>query len=299
MTEDDFLKDLFSKLPSGDAQITVPNGDDSAAFTPTPGMQTLIACDQLIEGRHYLAETPAEICGAKLLKRNLSDIAAMGGIPRYAVLSCNVNSACSEQWLKDFHHGLLKCAEEFSVHLIGGDLASSPGPNAFSLTITGESAKPIQRCGAEEGDLLFSTGEFGLSFPSEHHLHFTPRVEEGKFLSSYAKAMIDVTDGLLLDSQRLLKASANTLDLTFLTQKIPARNFAEKDASLKESFCDGEDYELIFAVDPKHEKELIERWPFSTKLSKIGEFKKGTGKILDDEHILLNFINKGFDHFQS
>ncbi|MDD7983679.1 thiamine-phosphate kinase [Lentisphaera marina] len=299
MTEDDFLKDLFSKLPSGDASLTVPNGDDAAAFAPTQTMQTLIACDQLIEGRHYLAETPAAVCGAKLLKRNLSDIAAMGGTPRYAVLACNVDPTCPEQWLKDFHQGLLNCAEKYKVQLIGGDLASSPGSNSFSLTITGESAKPIQRRGAEDGDLLFATGEFGLSFPSEHHLHFSPRVEEGKFLAQFAKAMIDVTDGLLLDSQRLLKASSETLDLNLSTKNLPARSFNNQVASLKEILCDGEDYELIFAVSAKQEVELIKAWPFATQLSKIGEFKKGTGKIYDDEHILIDFINKGFDHFQS
>jgi thiamine-monophosphate kinase len=299
VTEDDFLKDLFSKLPSGDPSLTVPNGDDAAAFSPTPGLQSLIACDQLIEGRHYLADTPAEVCGAKLLKRNLSDIAAMGGTPRYAVLACNVSPTCSEQWLKDFHQGLLDCAEKYKVQLIGGDLASSPGPNAFSLTITGESSKPIQRRGAEAGDLLFATGEFGLSFPSEHHLHFSPRIKEGQFLALFAKAMIDVTDGLLLDSQRLLNASTQSLDLTLASSNLPSRKFNNTVASVKEILCDGEDYELVFAISAEDQQKLIRQWPFSTKLTKIGEFKKGTGKIYDDEHILIDFINKGFDHFQS
>ncbi|WDE98122.1 thiamine-phosphate kinase [Lentisphaera profundi] len=300
MTEDDFLKDLFSKLPTGDSNLTVPNGDDTAAFRSTTGMHTLIACDQLIEGRHYLSDTPPKICGAKLLKRNLSDIAAMGGIPKYAVLSCNVNNDCPEQWLKDFHQGLLDCAQQYNVQLIGGDLASSPGPNAFSLTITGESSQPIQRSGAEDGDLLFATGEFGLSFPSEHHLHFTPRIKEGQFLANFAKAMIDLTDGLLLDSQRLLNASKQTLDLQLFKELIPPRSHHQELASFQEILTDGEDYELIFAIPANREIELQNSWPFETKLSKIGEFKKGTGKIYDNEHLLLDIhTNKGFDHFQS
>ena len=300
MTEDDFLKDLFAQLPEPDASITVPNGDDSAAYIPTPGMHQLLACDQLIEGRHYLADTCPQRAGAKLIKRNLSDMAAMGATPRYSIISCNVNPNCTEEWLKKFHFGLLEEAQKFEVQLIGGDLAVSEGPNAFSLTICGESKKPIKRTGSEEGDLLFATGQFGLSFPSEHHLDFTPRINEGKYLANYAKAMIDITDGLLMDSERLLKQAETSLDLELNCKNIPLRQSNGSTASIIQALSDGEDYELIFAINPRDENSLTKNWPFNTLLTKIGAFKKGTGKILNEKQIPLNSQkNKGFDHFSS
>lgn len=300
MTEDDFLKDLFARLPEPDSALTVPNGDDAAAYLPNPGFHQLLACDQVIEGRHYLSNTAPERVGSKLLKRNLSDLAAMAAVPRYALLSCNVSLNCSEDWLKKFHFGLLDEAKNYNMQLIGGDLAVSEGPNAFSLTICGESKKPIRRCGAEDGDLLFSTGFFGLSFPSEHHLNFKPRIEEALFLAKFAKAMIDITDGLLIDSERLLKLAESTLDLQLFCQQIPRRTYLKKQSNIEEALTNGEDYELIFAISSQYEKELLSTWPFTTKLTKIGQFKKGTGKILNEEQIPLNSLpKKGFDHFKS
>ncbi len=290
MTEETFLKKLFTHLPPQSKELLIGPGDDAAVYIPKENWQQVVSCDQLIEGRHYLPDTDPQLCGRKLLARNISDIAAMGAIPKYALISCNLSPSCSEDYLLQFHLGLLSLAREYDMQIIGGDLATGATANAFSLTIIGETQKAISRHNAQDSELLFATGAFGKSFPTEHHLTFQPRLVEARFLADYASAMIDVTDGLLLDARRMLKQ----LNLIINTEAIPRR----EGATLEQALCDGEDYELLFAIPAKLEEQLTKNWPFSTPLTKIGEFKKGTGKIFDHKHIPLdNLINKGFDHF--
>jgi thiamine-monophosphate kinase len=301
VTEDNFLSELFKQLPPASTQVIVPPGDDCAVFTPAQERQQVIAADQLIEGRHYLKRTAAKLCGRKLLARNLSDIAAMGAKPEYAILTCKLSEECDESWLMEFHRGLLDLAAEFDVQLIGGDLARGPGPSNFSLTITGSVDKPITRSGAQAGDLLYATGSFGLSFETEHHLNFQARVNEGLYLNKLGvtKAMIDITDGLLLDSKRLLKAANQELDLQFFTESIPRRQYKGKAASLEQALTNGEDYELVFAVSAQDEKKLLENWTCATPLTKIGLFQKGTEQILDqDKESLESLMNQTYDHLR-
>ena len=301
MTEDKFLTQLFKKLPASSPQVIVPPGDDCAVFLPAQGRQQVIAADQLIEGRHYLKGTSAKLCGRKLLARNLSDIAAMGAKPKYAILTCKLSEECDEKWLMDFHQGLLELASEFEVQLIGGDLARGPGPSNFSLTITGSVEQAITRCGAQASDLLYATGSFGFSFETEHHLTFQARVPEGLLLNKLgiAKAMIDITDGLLLDSKRLLKAADQDLDLHFLTESIPRREFQSQAASLEQALTNGEDYELIFTIAPQDEKKLLENWTCATPITKIGHFQLGKQQILDqDKQSLESLMNQTYDHLR-
>lgn len=299
MTEDNFLAQLFKTLPSTPHELIVPPGDDAAVFAPNPQLKQVIAADQLIEGRHYLSSTSAQLCGRKLLARNLSDIAAMGAIPKYAILTCKLSETCTDEWLFDFHKGLLELAQEFNLHLIGGDLARGPGPSNFSLTITGEVDTAIQRSGAEDGDLLVATGEFGLSFETEHHLNFQPRVKEAQTLKPYAKAMIDITDGLLLDSKRLLSSASTQLDLVFDTPIIPKRQYQGKSASITQVLTNGEDYELVFALSPADFTTLQRNWPHKTKLTQIGHFKNGSQQILDSKsNSLESLMNQTYDHLR-
>ena len=254
-----------------------------------------MSVDQVIEGRHYLPESGPFAAGRKLMARNLSDLAAVGAKPMFALSSSASGPGKGEEWLVDFHKGIISEAEKSGTILIGGDLASTDNDTVNSLTIIGEiEGDPAVRSGAESGCLIYVTGEFGRSFPTEHHLSFTPRVEEGIWLSKICRAMIDVTDGLLIDCLRISRSSDCGVRLE--PESIPARD----EASVKERLTDGEDYELLFAVAPEDEKNLLNDWPFSVKLSKIGSFSAeiAAGTACDANGTdLSGLYGNGYDHF--
>ena len=229
MTEDAFLEKLFARLPAPPSELVIPPGDDCAGLRLDDGRILLVAVDQLVGGRHYNLEGPSaaspEQVGRKLLARNLSDIAAMGGRPQYFLVACGLNPNHDEAWLKRFFDGILQLSREFGVLMIGGDLVSTPTDAVASLTILGEApeAQVCRRSGAQSGDCLFATGRFGRSFVTGHHLSFMPRCREGRWLAQngFAVAMIDVSDGLLIDAGRMCRASKVGLRLE--TASVPLR----------------------------------------------------------------------------
>jgi len=305
LTEDEFLEALFRRLPIPPAEVVIPPGDDCAGLRISRGRLLLVAIDQIIGGRHYLLEGPGaakpEEVGRKLLARNLSDIAAMGGRPLYCLVASAFSPLHDENWVRRFFEGIIELAREFEVLMIGGDLAVTPADDAASLVILGEAPekKVVRRSGARPGDILCSTGRFGRAVATGHHLAFKPRCREGEWLASngYARAMIDVSDGLLLDARRLCRSSGTGLRLN--TDHIPLRG---PGTSLREALTDGEDYELLFAVAKKKMVKLAAAWPFEeTPLTTIGEFvASDTPVIRDSEGALLAFEGgEGFDHFTS
>ena len=294
-SEDSFLHSLFPQLKTT-SDVLVGPGDDCAVIDA--GDKCLvIGVDQVIEGRHYLPETPAELIGRKLVARNLSDLAAMGAKPRFMLLSSTSSKAKDEAWLRKFHQGVLSLGKEFGVCLIGGDLATTENESVASLTIIGETEQNsyICRSGAKSGDYLFATGSYGNSFDSQHHLNFTPRVEEGVWLNEFGvSAMIDVTDGLLKDSHKLSLSSG--LSLVLYEEAILLREGAD----LSSAFCDGEDYELIFAVPEDCTSDLLSSWKFDIPLTKIGKFEslmKGKYPASISGENLFEKYGRGFDHF--
>ena len=293
MNEESFVRKLTALFPQS-ADVIAGPGDDCAVLDLGSGPLLLAAVDQVISGVHYLPGTsPAKIAG-KLLRRNVSDIAAMGGLPTHALLSLAVDPM-DETWLLEFHRAMADHAAEYGISVIGGDMAKlfTPG-EALSLTILGkvEREKLCLRANAREGDLLFATGCFGNSFPSGHHLHFRPRLTEARFLAGdYTCAMQDVSDGLLKDAARLAEASGLALSLD--SERIPLRS----GAGLTGALTDGEDYELLFAVPENRAAALERAWPFpDTLLSRIGRFVRGTpGSVsgVPDQQ-----SNTGYDHFK-
>lgn len=293
-SENSFLKKLFPLLPTG-KNVIVPAGDDCAVIE-VGGKLLALSVDQLIENRHYLPESGPFKAGRKLLTRNLSDLAAMGAQPLYALISSATGPDKDEEWLEEFHRGILSAAKIYNVLILGGDLAVTPNDTLASLTIIGElEKKPILRSGALAGHSIYVTGEFGNSFLSEHHLNFEPRIHEGQWLAEHASAMIDITDGVLTDLLRVSAASG--VGAVLFPEQVPARD----QASIKQRMCDGEDYELLFAIDQKDEKKLEKDWPFSCSLTKIGNFcaEIDPGKAVDKEGTdLTQIYGLGFDHFQ-
>lgn len=295
------LKLLSEILPSlhSDKDVKVGPGDD-CAVVEHGGALVLLAVDQLIGDIHYIFdETPPEVVGAKLLKRNLSDIAAMGGKARYALVGLAAAKPGME-WLKRFFKGLEEEAVKHNVSIVGGDVSSlkKDMPPVASLTICGSMPQGMQPClrsNAVPGQLLYATGSFGNSFESGHHLDFVPRLEEARFLAGkYTNTMIDVSDGLLQDSRRL--ASASGCGLMIDVSSIPLREGADAGAALTE----GEDYELIFAVSREKFIALESAWPFEeVPLTRIGMFTGSPkGEVVDNKgQKLVDIYGKeGFQH---
>ncbi len=300
MNEINLLCKILPRLKQRE-EVAVGPGDDCAAIDMGEDY-LLAAVDQLIGGVHYVSETtPAAAAGAKLLKRNLSDIAAMGGVPLYALVTI-ASSRQTEAWLLEFYDGLEREAEKWHVAICGGDLSGLP-PGGTSevttLTILGKTQKNrlCLRSGAKPGYLLFCTGCFGDSFGSGHHLDFVPRLREGEFLAGqYTAGMMDVSDGLLIDACRMVTASAVGLELW--TECIPCRG----NATVEQALTDGEDYELIFAVSPDKVADLKSNWPFpGTRLTEIGFFTSSRpGQVFDSDGNELNKgLYKGYEHFRN
>jgi thiamine-monophosphate kinase len=298
MTEDAFFARLFARLPAADSRWVVPTGDDCAALKHGDEL-LLVAVDQLVGGKHYFLEgpreTPPEAAGRKLLARNLSDIAAMGGVPTACLLAAAFGPGRDTGWLERFYDGIIKLATEYGVAMVGGDLASTPTDDVSSLTILGrvEPERVCRRSGAGPGDLLFATGSFGSSLETEHHLFFTPRLREGRWLAEHGfpTAMMDVSDGLLLDASRICRASRVSLCLD--PDAVPRRTPA---TTQEQALGDGEDYELLVAVAAERAGDLLAAWPFDdVPITRIGEFAASqTPRITDPAGHSLGAL--GYDH---
>ena len=275
-----FLAALLPQLQGGarDAILPVrlPPGDDCAALDLGQGDYLLLAVDQIAAEVHFhgplsSTPTPPALVGRKLLARNLSDIAAMGGTPRHALLALAVPHTWPDAWVPAFMEGLLALAAEYQVRLIGGDYGRAQAFVA-SLTITGTvpAAQLCRRDAAVAGDELWVTGSLGESLASGVHLSFTPRLAEGHWLAAnaYTHCLMDLSDGLLVDLPRLCAASglAASLDLA----AIPRRLHEGHLASLAAALTDGEDYELLITVPPNRAAEMRRHWPFATPLHRVG-----------------------------
>lgn len=299
MNEESFTGFLAGLFPAGNSLHT-GIGDDCAVLDLHKEGEKLYlyAVDQVIENRHYLPETPPEMVAKKLLKRNISDIAAMGGTPLFALVTIAADPL-EEEFLLSFYKGLKEEAEKYHIQIAGGDTARLPYPSPLpegknscvaTLSIFGEvkREKLSLRSNGKKGDLLYATGTFGNSFASHHHLTFTPRLAEGDFLAgSYTNCMMDVSDGLEKDAQRL--ADSSGLALHLFPEKIPLREGASTNSAREE----GEDYELIFTVSPEKEPQLLADWPFPIPITCIGRFEEKSSSC----NTVKSNSKGGFDHF--
>lgn len=258
-------------------------GDDCAVIPATKRHQ-LVTTDPVIHGQHFDDAVPPRAAGAKLLKRNLSDIAAMGGRPVAAVLSLALAPATNVAWLREFYLGLAACARRYRVKIVGGDITQAPAGffGAF-LTLHGEATGPrvITRNGARAHDHLFVTGRLGGS-RQNHHFSFRPRLSEGAWLAKQPDvvAMMDVSDGIAKDVQALTPVG---LSASILPAALPVSAAAKLAAQRSgqpawvHALTDGEDYELLFVVRAGTDvAKFGTRWEksFSIPLHRIGQFSK-------------------------
>ncbi|MEO7600437.1 MAG: thiamine-phosphate kinase [Opitutus sp.] len=250
-------------------------GDDCAVLPPSKGPQ-LITVDPVIYPRHFNDRVRPRDVGSKLLKRNLSDLAAMGGRPTAAVLALTLSPTVRLSWLKEFYLGLAASARRYSVRIVGGDIAQADSTLAASLTLLGEATGPrtLTRTGAKVGDHIYVTGALGDSLRTGHHHAFMPRLKEGVWLARRPEivAMMDVSDGIAKDL-RCLTPRGSTAAL--IGESIPRRGRA----TLRAALTDGEDYELLLIVSGSSRTTAFEG-AWKTKfpklpLTRIGEFVKG------------------------
>jgi thiamine-monophosphate kinase len=271
--EFEYIAWLRARTPA-DARVRIGPGDDCAALAPST-FPLLVTTDMLMDGTDFiLEEVGPRRAGRKAMAANLSDIAAMAGIPTAAVVS--VALPRGGDMARELYLGLRDVADAFAVALVGGDTNSWDGKLAISVTALGEATRrgPVTRAGAKPGDWLFVTGPLGGSILG-HHLDFTPRVREALALHGTVNlhAMIDISDGLAADVNHICTESQ--CGAVLHADAIPIADDARElsrtsgQSPLQHALGDGEDFELVFAVSPDEGAKLL-REPPVPGLAKIG-----------------------------
>ena len=289
--EDAVVAALTRGLPLG-ADVRCGAGDDCAILGgPRDRVWRLLKTDCVVEGVHFLAkEKPARV-GWKALCRAVSDIAAMGGVPKHAVITIAVAPSVKLAWLRALYAGLRKAALRFGVSIVGGETSRSPGAVFVNVALTGEveRARCVTRSGGKVGDALFVTGTLGGSLAAKH-LDFTPRLAEARWLTGNfpIRAMMDISDGLAADLPRLAKASGCGFEIS--EGKVP-RTLG---CTVAQALGDGEDFELLFAVRPSDATRLEAKWRAQfpkLPLSRIGSLTRTAARAKRKPN------TRGFDHF--
>ncbi|MBI5044097.1 MAG: thiamine-phosphate kinase [Nitrospirae bacterium] len=317
-----FLKKIEASLPLSDKSVLLGIGDDAAAVRVSRGKTLLSTTDLLTEGIHFdLKYISFYQLGAKALLVNISDIAAMGGIPRYALIVIAVPDNIKVAELNELYRGIKKTASSYKVSIIGGDTSGSKNSLTINITLLGEAKQGniVSRGGARPGDKIFVTGTLGDSsaglellkkgkrsgYLIQRHLLPAPRVKEGVFLSKnrLAASMIDVSDGLATDLNHICEQSK--VGAIIYEDKIPLSKELKK-AKLKKSplnyaLSGGEDYELLFTVKASYIKKVynaISKGRLSaTMIGEITEMKKGM-LIVDGKGQKMPLLPTGFNHFR-
>ncbi len=287
------IQEITKSLPTGGSIVAA--GDDTAVLPYTKNKYQLITTDMLIEGVHFTADTPATKIGAKALNVNISDIASMGGRPKFAVVSIGLPAGQTLGYVRKIYQGLRRSAEAFNIGIVGGDTTRSARV-VINITLTGDVDKRrvIRRDGARPGHLIFTTGRLGGSLASGRHLTFKPRLAEAQYLvqSIRPSAMIDCSDGLAADLGHILKASG--CGAVLYETKIPCH----RNATIKQALEDGEDFELIFTVPGKRAARLMNEKHARFKFYPIGEVTDGGYWLIKTNDQKIALTPTGYNHFK-
>jgi thiamine-monophosphate kinase len=318
LSESALIERFFRACGAQRGDVTLGIGDDAALLTLGQGSDLVATTDTLVEGVHFPRNCPPASVGHRALAVNLSDLAAMGARPRWALLALTLPTA-EEPWLSEFAAGLGALAREHRVALVGGD--TTRGPLTVTLQLLGAvaSGSALTRSGATAGDVLFVSGTPGdaaaglaleegrLAAPAEARSYLrerfllpTPRVALGERLCGFASACIDVSDGLLGDAGKLAHASGLGVDVTL--EELPVSEalsltLGEERARLL-ALSGGDDYELCFAVPPARLARLgaelpAERWNYR----RIGVLSETRGARVLRAGTVMEFSHSGYQHF--
>ncbi|HSH73986.1 MAG TPA: thiamine-phosphate kinase [Methylophilaceae bacterium] len=314
--EFDLISKYFTRVTP---QAELGIGDDAALIKPSNAMDIAISSDMLVAGTHFFADVDPEKLGWKTLAVNVSDMAAMGALPRWATLSIALPEI-DETWLSRFSKGFFACADAFNIDLIGGD--TTRGPLTLNVTIMGETPHgwALKRSGANVDDEIWVSGTLGdAAFAlaaMQNRIILTgeelnicraaleqpqPRVELGLALRNIATSAIDISDGLLADLGHVLKASGvgAKIHLNQIPRSEIVSHHLQQEQAISMIVAGGDDYELCFTA-PKNQHDAIDKLSqkLALRLSCIGNITSTPSLILhgkDDE--IMNIKETGFDHF--
>jgi thiamine-monophosphate kinase len=305
--------------PLATARGALALADDAALLEPAPGRQLVLAKDAMVAGVHFLPADPPRQVAQKLLRVNLSDLAAMGAAPVGYLLALARPADITDDWLAEFCAGLAADNAAFEVALLGGDTVSTPGPLTLSLTAVGEvpTGAALLRGGAGPGDDVWVSGTLGdaalglqvlqgtleLAEPAravlvERYRLPQPRLELGQALRGIASAAIDISDGLVADLGHILEVSgvgaelqADALPLSAAAREVPGA----RDAAL----AGGDDYELLFTAPPARQADVAAlARQLGIPLTRIGAIRADPSlHVLDQKGQELRVRRSGWQHF--
>ncbi len=318
MNESELIERFFRHAGAPRADVLLGIGDDAAIVTVPAGQELVLTTDSLVEGAHFLPGSPARSLGHRSLAINLSDLAAMGALPCWALLSLTLPAA-DAGWLEDFVAGFAALAREHQVALVGGNLTR--GPLSITVQLAGlvPAGTALRRGGARVGDLLCVSGTLGdargglelqlgrLAAAAEpaaallaRFEYPTARVALGSELRAVASACIDISDGLLTDAGRLLTASKVGAQLR--VGQLPLSAALRQvlgEGAWQHALQGGEDYELCFTVPPARTGQLAQlSQRLGVPLTACGVVRAETGLELLGAAGVMQFSAAPFDHFQ-
>ncbi len=312
--EFELIERYFSR-GSGRHDVLLGVGDDAALLEVPPGRALVAAVDTLVEGRHFLPDAPPDSVGHQALAVNLSDLAAMGADPAWALLSLSLPES-DEAWLRSFAAGLYALAERHGVALVGGDTVR--GPRVVTVTALGlvEPALVLRRDGARPGDVLFVSGWPGEAAAGlevlrsgtyrgdgdplvRRYRYAEPRLDLGRALRGRASSAMDVSDGLFGDLQKLCKASAvgARLDLERLPVSAELARRHSRDQCERFVLFGGDDYELLFTAPADRAAVFEAEATTELPLHRIGVIEAGTGVSCERDGRVVDVSGGGYDHF--
>ncbi len=303
--EFELIRRYFDRGAAG-VGIPVGIGDDGAVLVPTPGLEQVQVIDTLVEGVHFPGLTAPEDIGYRAVAVNLSDIAAMGAVPRWMTLALTLGPV-DEAWVEAFAAGLFEAAAEFGVALVGGDTTSGKSVVA-TVHISGEveAGCALLRSGAQPGDSVFVSGTFGDAAGalaliargdsdvdlSRRFRRPSPRLALGRQLVGRASAAIDVSDGLLGDLRKLLEASGAGARVD--VEKVPLsgalRARFDADEQRRLALTGGDDYELCFTGPGEALAGL-------DGVTAIGRITGSAGLECRLDGAIVDFDDSGYRHF--
>jgi thiamine-monophosphate kinase len=257
--EDRLLDQILLHLAAGKGRgIFARPGDDCAVVQIPGGNKNLVLkTDCVVESVHFVRDTKALDIGWKAMMRPLSDFAATSALPQFALITLVVPQKTDVAWIKKLYRGLRHAAHRFEVRIVGGETSSTPGPIVISVSVIGlvERNRAVSRRGGKSGDDLFVTGRLGAAL-KQKHLKFIPRIAESRWLTRNfsVHAMMDLSDGLGADLPRLARASKVGFDVEL--ENLPLA----RGATMSQAICEGEDYELLFAISPRDRNRLDREW---------------------------------------
>ena len=291
-------------------------GDDAALLVPPAGRELVLTVDAMVAGVHFLLDDPPDLIGRKLLRVNLSDLAAKGATPLGYLMTVSAPRGTPEAWFAGFAAGLAADQTEFGITLLGGDTTSTPGPVSLSLTAIGHvvPGQMIRRNGAGVGDDIWVTGTIGdgalglavaqgrLMDPSGHLLarYRLPQPRLGLSLAGIATAGMDVSDGLVQDLGHLCRAAGLGAEIEATLVPLSAAARTAGPDWLATCLTGGDDYELLLAVPPARGAVLEDAARAAgMSVTRIGRFHGGAPRVMvrgpAGEEIRLN--RAGWSHF--